>query len=97
MRDVPRPPGLPTCKACPSRIRRRDGSIIHADGCPLDAPLFHALADAFQSLCRMEQDVAKAKQRAAEALQEYRSHAIAAYAERPTEPSQNGSSTEVAS
>lgn len=97
MRDVPRPPGMPTCKACPSRIRRRDGSIIHADGCPLDAPVFHALADAFQSLYRMEQDVAKAKQRAAEALLEYRNHAIAAYAERQAEPRASGSSSEAAS
>lgn len=72
MRDVPRPPGMPTCKACPSRIRRRDGSIIHADGCPLDAPLYLALTSAFHRLWRIEQEAQSAKKAVAEALTEYR-------------------------
>ena len=63
------------CKACPSRIRRRDGSIIHADDCPLDAPVHRALRDAFQSFDRLEREVVKAKKKTAEALLAYRESA----------------------
>ena len=79
MAERPRPPAMPGCKACPSRIRRRDGSLIHADDCPLDAPVYAALCEAFQTLYRLEQDVKKAKQRAAGAIQQYRAEAQEAH------------------
>ena len=67
-----RPPAMPGCKACTSRIRRYDGSIIHADDCPLDAPVYLALVDAFHSLDQLEREVTRAKKDAAEALVAYR-------------------------
>ena len=71
-RPTSRPAGLPRCKACDSRIRRRDGSTIHADGCPLDAPLYLALMQAFHRLHHIEQEAASVKKAVAETLTEYR-------------------------
>lgn len=76
MADRPRPPALPGCKACSSRIRRRDGSVIHADDCPLDAPVYLALTDAFRVFVALEAQVVREKQRVAEAIQEYRQAAF---------------------
>lgn len=67
------------CKACSSRIRRSDGTTIHADGCPLDAAVYHALAAAFSDLHRLEQEVVRARQCVAIAITDYREQAIAAH------------------